>query len=350
MEPVINTGLPVHLLRDPDDLAEVIIDEIERSLPEIIASLNMPEPLDALNMHVIQLRLRSGRGFRPLTSTQRERSIRQLKDDAFLRNLKKVQELTWSDLDTGNPKIAAIPGPLISSEATTIHNWEEARSVEATVVNIEDATKSEVVTGGSFRSASGIDARASKESAEEWSTGAVLLPDEEDLLKIPTRPIELEEPLSGRDVHGLVAVLKQGRLVTFIETGALNLIPKDVEAIPVPDRKVFRGLSLEDLMSEYHDLVTARSDAKLRELRLLDALIISLENEAQWSRINKRRFHLITKKHSLGLDPAEDDEFSQLQRLADMHADAVQPIPFSNLAMLRDYARKLGFDEGLFAK
>jgi hypothetical protein len=81
------------------------------------------------------------------------------------------------------------------------------------------------------------------------------------------------------------------------------------------------------------------------ELRLLDALIVSIENEEQWARINTRRFHLINKKHSIGLRSEELQELNALDALAEKQMHAVQQLPFVELAMLKTYARRLGFEE-----
>lgn len=51
-------------------------------------------------------------------------------------------------------------------------------------------------------------------------------------------------------------------------------------------------------------------------------------NTAKWAAINKRRFHLISKKHSrAGLSSAENAELEELQLLADKHADSVRALP-----------------------
>jgi hypothetical protein len=172
---------------------------------------------------------------------------------------------------------------------------------------------------------------------------------EAELLKLPNVPIELQEQLAGRDIRGLAALLDDNRLITLMEPAAAVFVNRRMEKILVADKNVYRKLNIEALLDEYHKIVRSQSleipqDAAT-ELRLLDALLVSLENEAQWGRINKRRFHLITKKHSIGLSRFETDELEELQALAEKQADTAQPLPFLDLAMLKDYARKIGIND-----
>jgi len=331
----------------------LIFDEIERSLPKIISDLEIPHAVDLNTMHLLQYRLRTGRGFRPFTAAEKQQSIEQLKHEAFLRNLRKVRELDSEDLSSTSAGESNLQQELLwegtntrpfglreREDLTEIHtfkgeyiiNWQTASFVSPKPLspNVQEQTMVDVVEGALPKAILDIEK-------------------EDNILELPDTPIELQEPVAQRDVRRLIALLKDGRLLTFIDPAMNDLIPRDIDRIQVPDLEIYRSLNLEELMSEYHNLIAEESVPRFAELRLLDALIVSLENEAQWSRINKRRFHLITKKHSLGLDSAESDELEQLQHLADMHADSAQPLPFTELAMLKDFARKLGFVEGPFA-
>jgi len=352
MEELVETyigRLPARLMDDPDTLQMLIVDEIERSLPKIISELAIPQPVDSNTMQLLQYRLRTGRGFRPFTGAEKKQSIEQLKHEAFLKHLRKVRELASEDLssNTGGE-------PLAQQEFF----WEGTNTKPTWIRALEDWTEIRALgtarvvewKAASFASAKSLSSVVQDQTRLEIVEDVIskAVPDIEQqhgILEIPDTPIELQEPVAQRDVRQLVALLKDGRLLTFIEPATKDLIPRGIETIQVPDREVYRMLNLEDLMSEYHNLVAGESVAHTVELRLLDALIVALENEAQWSRINKRRFHLITKKHSIGLDAVENDELNELQRLADMHADSAQPLPFPELAMLRDYAHKLGFVE-----
>jgi hypothetical protein len=352
MEDLMETGfgtLPAHLTNDVDRLKELIIDEIERSLPKIISGLEMPPPIDTHELHILQHRLRAGRGFRPLSPAERVKSVEKLKHEGFLKTLRKVQEQALLDLSFNNTGAGVCREPF-SLETTNTRPWHGVREdlTEIGVPEIKDIEKLESATISSPKAGYAIlqEQTRVERPGELVSKAAPDIESKQSILEIPNTPIELQEPVAQRNVSGLIAVLKDGRLLTFVEPATLDLIPKDVDTIPIPDKRVFHSLNLDNLMSEYHDLAVAQSTAHAVELRLLDALIVSLENEAQWSRINKRRFHLITKRHSVGLDSAQNDELEELQRLADKHADSVQAIPFSELAMLQEYARKLGFLEG----
>jgi len=175
--------------------------------------------------------------------------------------------------------------------------------------------------------------------------------DKEDIpectLEIPDIPIELQESLADRDVRDLLALIRDGKLVSFIDPSVENLIPKGIKIIRVPRTKIYGALSLDRLIATYHDLAASDevSPDLDDELRLLDALIVAMEHEAQWSRINTRRFHLINKKHSLGLQGDEEEELDALDQLAERLMYAVQDLPFAELAMLKTYARRLGFEE-----
>jgi len=353
MEKLVETGfgtLPVHLTNDVDSLKELIIDEIERALPKIIFHLEMPPPIDPSELHILQHRLRAGHGFRPLTPAERVKSIEKLKNEGFLKTLRKTQEQTLLDLSFNDTGAAFFREPL-SLETTNTRPWDGLKEdlTGISIPEIKDTEKLESATISSAKAGYAILQEQTRigRSGELVSKALPDVESKQSVLEIPITPIELHEPVARRNVSGLIAVLKDGRLLTFVEPATIDLIPKDVEKIRVPDKKIFHSLNLDELMSEYHDLAVAQSTAYSIELRLLDALIVSLENEAQWSRINKRRFHLITKKHSVGLDAAQNDELEELQRLADKHAGSVQPIPFSELAMLEEYARKLGFLEDL---
>lgn len=352
MEELVETyigSLPANLIDDPDTLQRLIVDEIERSLPKIISDLEIPQPVDSNTIQLLQYRLRTGRGFRPFTPAEKKRSIDQLKHEAFLKNLRKVRELASEDVNSNTTGEVGLHQELL---------WEGTNTRPTSIRAPEDWTQLHALGIGqveewkatSFASAKPLSPVVQDQTRLDIVEGVLSKPvpdieQQDGILEIPDTPLELQEPVAQRDVRQLVALLKDGRLIAFIEPATKDLIPKGIETIQVPDREVYRVLNLQELISEYHNLVAGESVVRTAELRLLDALIVSLENEAQWSRINKRRFHLITKKHSLGLDSVENDELEELQRLADMHADSAQPLPFPELAMLRDYARKLGFVE-----
>ena len=103
----------------------------------------------------------------------------------------------------------------------------------------------------------------------------------------------------GRDIRGLIALLRRGKIVAFVEEVAGQLVSEDVEKIEIPNKKVFAKLDLAGLIAEYHALSSIENlhenAQRLKEFRLIDALLVAVENDEQWSRINARRFHLITR-------------------------------------------------------
>jgi len=172
--------------------------------------------------------------------------------------------------------------------------------------------------------------------------------DEDGLLEVSDIPIELQEPLANRDITDLLALLKGDRLVGFMELSAEKLIPKGIKKFRVPKTKVYSALNLEGLIAKYHELAISddTSHELVDELEILDALIVAMEHEAQWSRINTRRFHLINKKHSIGLPPNEVEELNTLDKLAEKRMYTVQELPFAELATLKFYARRLDIEQG----
>ena len=77
-------------------------------------------------------------------------------------------------------------------------------------------------------------------------------------------------------------------------------------------------------------------------MKLMEAMLAGLELEEQWSIINRRRFHLITKRYKAGLREDEAKELERLQELARERANMVAPLPFSTMELLRDYAQRAG--------
>jgi hypothetical protein len=340
--------LPAYLVQNPAVVRALVIDEIERALPRIISSLDIAPELDEHSKHLLQYRLRVGKGFRPFTPAQRKKTVEQLQHESFVRSLRRVQDLAIN-------KLQASGNILSSSEVFS----ESGNTRVPAIKEIGDMAETRILSDIKTHEPEANDVAATPEISplDGNTSGAfveALLPNTlveveeaaEDILKLSDVSIELQEPVAQRDVRGLLALLKGDKLITFVEPDTGSIVARMFEKIEVPDKEVYRSLNVEDLMTEYHALIRSHSpDEVATELRLLDALLVSLENEAQWSRINKRRFHLITKKHSIGLTETEVTELEELQSIAERQADLVQGLPFAELAMLKDYARRLGFND-----
>ena len=77
----------------------------------------------------------------------------------------------------------------------------------------------------------------------------------------------------------------------------------------------------------------------------MEAMLAALELEEQWSVINRRRFHLITKRNRTGLREDEAKELERLQGLARERVNLIAPLPFSTLEFLKEYARRAGISD-----
>lgn len=361
MESLVETSLS-NLLQgiegDPAALSALIVDEIERSLPEIISGLQIPQPLDRSAIQLLEFRLMARKGFRSSTAGDKKKAIKRLTDESFSKVLRKIQQIMsngaqasttgrflWREQDY--PELTNQPLPQVNEAETVVRKpfrpitlqstqQETVDPLNGTVKPDSDTVQQEVISG-TF--------------PEDMLAKTTITPQiyNGDILEVPKVPIELQEPLAGRDIRGLIALLRAGRLVAFLDPLASYLIPKGIEKIPVPTKKSYESLKSEDVQSEYHRLVvseTANHSQELsNEFQLLDALLVSLENEAQWSRINRRRFHLISKKYVTGLAPQESEELDALQSLAQKQMYTALELPFAELAMLEEYARNLGFQE-----
>ena len=78
---------------DTDLLQELVIDEIERSLPEIISDLQLPPSIDAVAKQRIEFKLMGRKGFRHFQGRERENATEELKQQAFSNALRGVQQI-----------------------------------------------------------------------------------------------------------------------------------------------------------------------------------------------------------------------------------------------------------------
>lgn len=66
--------------------------------------------------------------------------------------------------------------------------------------------------------------------------------------------------------------------------------------------------------------------------------------QADWAVRNSRRFSLIARQFSQGLDPDEEVELRELQAEADRYLDEAAPLPFQHLEKLEERVRLLAVD------
>ena len=337
---------------DPDSLHALVIDEIERSLPDIISNLRIPPQPDMDHSKLLEFRLAGRPGFRRLNSSERKTASRQLENEKFLRSLRKAQEAYSNGISAGTSKSSQIVvsdgsegDKGFADSAPHIVHTRDTPTLESLSRFDHEPINTVLAPFGShvFQGELPFDVSESLISKT--------VRNDEDLvdavLEIPDVPIELQEPLANRDIRDLFAVIKADKLVSFLDSSVKNPIPRGVKKIRVPNTRIYAALDLDRLIEKYHDLAISEelSQELDDELRLLDSLIGAMEHEAQWSRINTRRFHLINKKHSMGLQGDEEKELDALDQLAEKQMYAVQDLPFAELAMLKTYARRLGFEE-----
>jgi len=338
---------------DPDSLQTLIVDEIERSLPHIILNLRIPPQPDIHHSQLLQFKLAGRPGFRRLNSSERKTASRQLENEKFLRSLRKAQEVFSNGILAGTSKRSQIVftdssegDKGLADSAPHIVQTGDAPLLDTFSPFHHEQTNTNLRSAGThiFQGELPFDDVSEALVSKTVRTDADLL---EPVLEIPDIPIELQEPLTNRDIRDLFAVIKADKLVSFLDSSVKNPIPRGVKKIRVPKTRIYADLNLDRLIQKYHDIAVSEELTQEldEELRLLDSLIGAMEHEAQWSRINIRRFHLINKKHSMGLRGDEEKELDTLDQLAERQMYMVQDLPFAELAMLKTYARRLGFED-----
>jgi hypothetical protein len=330
-------------------LGSLIVEEIEHLLPEIIHGLKIPTVLSTAAKERVEFSLRGRRGFRALPKEKRKKAIKLLEEFAFSNTLRRVQHIVSTQVSSSSS--TPFRSPVDDIELTNLVpsqiSQSEGLSTGFFGIGLSEAQR---IAELSKPNLSAADPRVI--NIRESTTSKTVIAqktDRQEFLEVPNIPIELQEPLIGRDVRGLVGLLVADRLVGFIEPEASRLVPENVEKINVPAKGLYRSLELDQLLAAYHNFAVEeevkKSPENLTELRLIDRLLVAMENEAQWSRINKRRFHLINKKHSPGLSPMELEELEKLQKLAAQQMYAALDLPFTELAMVETYVRSLGLND-----
>jgi hypothetical protein len=338
---------------DPDILGITLIDEIERCLPDVIVQLRIPPGATRQQTQIIENRLAGKPGFRRFSAGERNQIAEQLEDEAFLRSLRRVQESLSDGVEAGTAKHARVY-VTDTPEATKVlpdtvpdtAPQGKARIIPKSSPTHDDSLIAPIPLGSS--STQQVELPFEISEAASVNSNQIDRGPTEGILEVSDLPIELHETLAGRDIRGLLALIKADRLVGFIEPTVGNLLPREVKRIHVPNTEMYKNLNLEDLITGFHELAASDDDHVRKgdsEFVLLDLLIAAIEHESQWARINVRRFHLINKKHVIGLHEQESEELRILDQLAQRQMYAAQPLPFAELATLRTFARRLGFED-----
>jgi len=347
---------------DPELVGAHVVEDIEHSLPDIIGALQIPKPMDRNARRILEFRLMGRHGFRALPRTDMRRVIEQLKNEDFGQTLRHAMLLrenggqvgtsgvmgaayASSDLDVTDPGTFGLGEALDREFIPPRSPFESMTAADIQGVGplkgfrLEETAET-VQTRSRF---AGIDRALASRTEPGPSVTEIAK------IQVPDDPIELRESLTGRDVRNHIALLRAGKLVAFVPVDAEEVVPGGIHQIRVPNKRLYAFLTFDDLLKGYHSLAFRPEIDKSKpleiksELELIDALLASLENEEQWTRINKRRFHLINKKQAQGLNPEEALELSELQHVAQKRMYAAGGLPFAELARLEDYVRKLGF-------
>jgi hypothetical protein len=333
---------------------DFIAQEIEFLLPDVIRSLEIPVVLDAGAKQRLEYSLTGKKGFRALPKAARAKAVKQLKDSAFAKALRNAQQIVLTHSQANSTNLSYLL-EFTGMERTTSEPMEPIWSPETPTVDYEIGyqrlipTREEEVPGSTVESSPSDAAIVAEAAVPERVTDVTfssLKKEKVEVFEVPKIPIELQEPIVGRDIRGLIALLRGGKVVAFVEEVAGQLVDEDVEKIEIPKKKVFARLEAAGLIAEYHALSSIENlqdnSQLLKEFHLIDALLVAVENDEQWSRINTRRFHLITKKYTLGLSPNEDSELEKLDELAERQMYSALELPFAELAMLEAYAASVG--------
>lgn len=325
--------------KNPTIVSELVIDCVERALPQIISELDIPNPMSRTARGMLHAKLTGRPGFRQLQGTSaRNEAMEKLRAEKIRRILRITQsKIALQPTDTNTFSVTDVED--FGRGGSYPLHWLQGAATQAitTEVLARADRETEVIYS--------TETDRIEPSAQVPTQTSLAVQVEEGLSAESLKP-ELPEPLSGGRISGYKALLKQGRLLGFLRDVVEDLLPRYVEAIDVPDRPVYRSLNYRMLLDRYRSLAPAVTRSEpvpvelVKELRLVDALLDALDIEEHWAGINKRRFHLITKKHTRGLRAEEESELAKLQDLAGRRVATLAPLPFDELARLEEYAKK----------
>jgi len=323
---------------DPRVVSRLVIDFIERSLPQLIAELEIPPPMSSEQRGLLQLRL-AGKGFRPVAEKRRQELMQEFDTEGVRQLFRGVrakaatseshflsgQQTTLSLVASSSSDWQTLLVPSQAAMTVTLEGKEpESHGIKiAPQIDLPDVDVLMPFPGGTF----------SQERKEPVG------------LDLETVELERPEPLAGTDIRGKLAVVEEDQLRGFLSGALRQVVQRTPKVIEVPDRALYSALNYSSIISEYKTaaskLTSAEADPKLpAEIRLLDSLLDALSLEEQWENINQRRFHLIVKRHTRGLSVEEDSELGELQELARRRSKSVAPLPFAELARLESYVRR----------
>ena len=325
--------------RNPRIISELVIDYIEQALPQIISELDVPVPMSPTTRFTLHAKLTGRPGFRQLQGTSaRNEAMEKLRAEEIRRILRVTQSNIALQLtDTNTFSVTDVED--FGRGGSHLLPWLQGATTQpitTAVLAMADRETAVIYSPETDRI----------EPSEQFSTQASLAVQVEEGLSAESLKPELPVPLSGGRISGYKALLKQGKLLGFLRDVVEDLLPRDVEAIDVPDEPVYRSLDYGMLLDRYRSIAPAVTRSEpvpveiAMELRLVDALLDGLDIEEHWAGINKRRFHLITKKHTRGLRAEEESELAKLQDLAGRRVTTLAPLPFEELARLEEYVKK----------
>jgi len=322
-----------HLHKDTDPvlLADLVISHIESALPEILERLELPAKMSAEKRYIEQARLR-GTGFRQSSKTARRLIAARLNQESKLDAIRQVREQIRTTVQLTSKGSTSSESP--AQEVFTRGSgalWTPSTS-------IGDFTEIFLPVGSSPTS------RPSEPNVlKDVSITDTRDSDDSHLEKRAPVP-----RLAGLDARGKFAVIQKGRLIDLADSKlSPHKLPRGTQQIQVPNEELYRNLDSVSLLASYNRTARSRASSNrslshASEMKLMEAMLAGLELEEQWSIINRRRFHLITKRYKAGLREDEAKELERLQELARERANMVAPLPFSTMELLRDYAQRAG--------
>lgn len=332
----------------PELISALVLDYIERTLPDLVADLSIPDPMPSQQRGRMEKQLIIRPGFRTLPKRQRNQIALTLEEDNLVRIMRVAQDRMVGFKKIDSTSISAGEADPSASYTSEISGFiSSPKSIGNEVVILSSAENADLKSAEKTD-----DADLRLPSIDELPFKAARSPNQSHkkiALTFKIDRYEILEPLQGYDLRQWIALLSKGKLVKLLPSVPESLLP-ELEYIEIPGRDIYADLSYSSLSKGYRAIASVyRSGDPLpinvwKELRLIDALLGAIEIQERWSNLNNRRFHLISKKHTQGLRPEEEQELNQLQELASQRMDAAAPLPFATLARLEDFARKAGLD------
>ena len=323
-------------------IADLVIQHIEQILPEIIEELNIPDPMSRAERWRLEAGVFGRPGFRPFRGAKKEEVIAVLKTDDVRRQLCSFVRAS-AHASFGGRGNYTVPKTLVLGGSTWIGrspSWEHS-DTKAIPVDLPLTSYSYSWIGAEGSESSDVPAKLPLMPMQSVKNFGF-----EGGIGTETRETAVPHTLLKQDVRGRRALVKEGKLLGLPTDLPQDLVPKDMELIKFPNSETYRSLNLTTLLERYRALALDLPVNKPvtnevgQELRLIECLVEALDVEERWAQINNRRFYLITKKHSRGLNSHEQSELDALQDLAWRRSETLAPLPFLELARLEEYAHQ----------